>query len=41
MEWWPGAALVVALQASKPCTVQVSGVADTTGEALAELYLLP
>jgi hypothetical protein len=35
------AALVVTLQASKAHTVQVSGVANTTGETLVEIYLLP
>jgi 6-phosphogluconolactonase (cycloisomerase 2 family) len=35
------AALVVTLQAGKLYTVQVSGVGNTTGEALAEIYVLP
>jgi sugar lactone lactonase YvrE len=35
------AALVVTLQAGKPYTVQVSGVGNTTGEALVEIYALP
>jgi pimeloyl-ACP methyl ester carboxylesterase len=35
------AALVVTLQAGKPYSVQVSGVGNTTGEALVEIYLMP
>jgi outer membrane protein assembly factor BamB len=35
------AALVVTLQAGKAYSVQVSGVGNTTGEALAEIYVLP
>jgi hypothetical protein len=35
------AALVVTLQAGKPYSVQVSGVGNTTGEALVEIYLIP
>jgi hypothetical protein len=35
------AALVVTLQAGKLYTVQISGVGNTTGEALAEVYALP
>jgi hypothetical protein len=35
------AALVVTLQAGKAYTVQVSGVGNTTGEALVEIYLMP
>jgi hypothetical protein len=35
------AALLVTLQTGKPYTVQVSGVGNTTGEALVEIYALP
>ncbi len=35
------AALVITLQAGKAYTVQVSGVGNTTGEALIEIYALP
>jgi CubicO group peptidase (beta-lactamase class C family) len=35
------AALVVTLQAGKAYSVQVSGVGNTTGEALVEIYLMP
>jgi hypothetical protein len=34
-------ALVVTLQAGKAYTVQVSGVGNTTGEALVEIYVIP
>lgn len=35
------AALLLTLDSGKPYTVQVSGVNDTTGEALVEIYLMP
>jgi uncharacterized delta-60 repeat protein len=35
------AATVVTLQAGKPYSVQVTGVGNTTGEALIEIYLVP